>query len=52
MIQECRPCKPNTFQDRRYGVYQRVHTPFKTKGGAYMARCTVCLSEKPARFIK
>ena len=52
MIQECRPCKPNTFQEKRYGMFQRVHTPFKTKAGVYMARCTVCLSEKFAKEFK
>ena len=52
MIQECKPCKPHTYQDKRYGTNQRVHTPFTTKAGIQMARCTVCLAEKPAREIK
>ena len=50
MIQECKPCKPNDYQDRRYGKFQRVHTPVIVKQGQQpMARCTVCLSEKPAK---
>ena len=48
MIQECTPCKPHEFQDKRYGKGMRVHTPF-TKSLQPMARCTVCLTEKPTR---
>ena len=52
MIQECKPCKPNHFQDVRYGKNMRVHTPFWTKSKIAMARCTVCLQEKPVKEPK
>ena len=48
MIQACQPCRPHPYQDQRYGKNQRVHTPFKTKAGVAMARCTVCMAEKTA----
>jgi len=48
MIQKCPGCKPNAYMDKRYGQHMRVHTPFTTKAKIAMARCVVCLSEKPA----
>lgn len=38
-VRPCNPCKPNDFQDSKYGKNMRVHT--RDKDGNPKA-CTVC----------
>ena len=34
------------YQDKRYGIHQRVHNEGKEKSGQRIFRCTVCGKEK------
>jgi len=52
MIQKCKcgdyRSPAADFQNKRYGIGMRVHTPSKGPNGADMATCTVC-GDKKAR---
>ncbi len=47
MVKYCPNCKPHPFQDGRYGLNMRVHTPTPGKrGGGDGGHCTVCTPHK------
>lgn len=44
-IKSCSGCRPDPYQDRKYGDKQRVHNPCNPKtGGGW--RCTICGNER------
>lgn len=46
MILFCPRCKPNTYQDSKYGFKNRVHNKAVVASGGALWRCTVCKAEQ------